>query len=165
VEYTIIFDAGQQSVPWWFPLIGVTLALLIVLVSLALYFARHSSQVERGKAIVMFMLGLALGLVWNFLVVPGISNDFTLCQQALQNHAYSVVEGKVEDFSPSANISGHPPERFTVQGVTFVYKDNPWFCGFNQTSSSGGPIHSNMVVRVSYLPYAMNKIVRLELRQ
>jgi hypothetical protein len=160
----IIYDARQQSLPWWFPLLGVTLAILISLVSLAFYVARHASQVQRGKSIIMLMFGLVLGLVWAFLVVPAVSEDFTLCQRSLQTHAYSVVEGRIEDFRPSTNISGHPPEHFTVQGVTFEYKDNPWFCGFNQTSGNGGPIHSNMVVRVSYLPYALNKIVRLELR-
>jgi nitrate reductase NapE component len=48
-----------------------------------------------------------------------------------------------------------------VQGVRFCYSDYMLVCGFNNTSSHGGPVRSGLPVRVTY---AGENIFKLEIR-
>jgi len=73
-----------------------------------------------------------------------------------------IVEGPVENFVPMPH-GGHAEESFSVAGVPFKYSDFIVTDAFNNTSSHGGPIRSDLHVRICYDP-SENAILRLEIR-
>ena len=77
---------------------------------------------------------------------------------ALNTGAYSVVEGRVEKFTPMP-WQGHADESFDVKGVHFAYSDYAVTAGFNNSASHGGPLRAGLQVRIAYRD---GEILRLE---
>jgi hypothetical protein len=83
--------------------------------------------------------------------------DHALIQAAKQG-TYRVVEGTVSDFHPQ--LSGRREyERFTVSGIMFGYSKYETTLAFHHTVASGGPVRSDMRVRIGYVG---DRILKLE---
>ena len=145
------------------PFLAVALVLLLV--------RRHGvirrlfpiMRLGNGWVFPVLMGGFAL--FWTVSVVGvGLPRYFT-AQSALRNGTAQVVEGRVENFHPMP-YTGHDLERFDVSGVHFEYSDYVITSGFNKTSSHGGPVHSDVYVRIHYISRQDgNLILRLEVRE
>jgi hypothetical protein len=75
----------------------------------------------------------------------------------------SAVVGTVTNFSPlGPRPHSRHKETFDVNNVTFAYPpdDSELMLGFKQLRSVGGPLHENVLVRISYIE---DSIVRLEI--
>lgn len=96
------------------------------------------------------------------LILGGGSScyNYWSLQQRLKSGNYSVVEGVVEKFVPMPK-QGHAMESFCVKNTCFRYSDFIVTGGFNNTSSHGGPIHEDLIVKISYIG---DVIIKLEIR-
>lgn len=111
----------------------------------------------------MGIVGATLGGAWFLVTILMMYPTYQYCQHALQVGEYAIVEGRVENFQPSSDQKGQPPESFTIQEISFSYKDSDVGCGFHHTSGNGGPIRANLPVRITYMPSMDNTILRLEI--
>jgi len=103
-----------------------------------------------------FFIGFSI--FWILSVFGMTYTGYSKLVSAYDTGEFEVVEGFITDFRPMPK-SGHPQERFSVDGVTFTYSDYNVVPGFNNTKSHGGPIDEGVYVRVSYVG---NSIITLE---
>ncbi len=148
-QYTTVFDITHKGFDLWFPAFGLIIILGSVLVIR-----------ERRAGYWWAYLGIVIGLLWIPLTFSSMHSAYGACRTAYENGHYSIAEGYVADFHPMP-FEGHQDECFTVQGVRFCYSDYMLVCGFNNTSSHGGPVRSGLPVRVTY---AGENIFKLEIR-
>lgn len=147
-QYTTVFEITQKGFDWWFPAVGVVFILV------SIFNIRRRMPGYKWN-----YLGIVLGVLWIPLTFWAMYPRYQACWRDYAGGHYLVAEGAVEDFDPMP-FAGHQEECFTVQGVRFCYSDYEVVCGFNNTSSHGGPIRSGLPVRVSYQG---NTILKLEI--
>jgi hypothetical protein len=143
-HFVVVFDIGQKH-PDWNVLVTPVLFMLV-----SLGFACWEFLTKRRFK--YFMVAGVFAFI-AFVVGYGYYKDSTYglreAAASLREGQVSVVEGRVRDFVPMP-FSGHPHEQFTVNGVHFSYSDYEIQPCFNTSSSHGGPIRSDIWVRLSY---------------
>jgi hypothetical protein len=148
-QYAIAFEITRDGFDWSFSAIG----LLLVLVGIVTI-RRRQPGYNSGY------LAIAIGLLWIPVTFFMMYRAYAKCWREYETGHNVVVEGAVEDFHPMP-FQGHQDECFSVHGVKFCYSDYVVGCGFNNTSSHGGPIRLGLPVRVSYQG---NSIFKLEIK-
>src|SRR5271156_1511977 len=154
-EYRTIFEITNKGFTWWFALVG----LLPVVPGAVLWMFRKRHQGSwRTIWVMYFFPGFAL--LWlSFATVP-MWLEYRKLQDDYRRGAFSIVQGKVEDFHPMPP-QGHSAECFSVQNHRFCYGDNIISAGFNNDSAHGGPIRAGLPVRIAYVG---DDILRLEVQ-
>jgi hypothetical protein len=153
VEYLVVFDI--RDVDFMTPSYEAT-GLIVVLTAIVFFVVRRSLA---GRAVIVSSY-VILGLVsaWSAVVWISTYRDYRAASIALDDGRASVVEGRVSRFEPMP-ATGHASERFCVEDRCFYYSDFASTIGFHNTSSHGGPIKSDLPVRVTYLG---DTIIKLE---
>jgi hypothetical protein len=160
MEYNIIYDANSTSFPNTFFLPGIIIITVTLVFSVMYYNKNRNIHI----IIVAFICSITIGAA-NFAAYSYIYPMYMDCQRAFRTGDYTTVTGIIENFQPRLNGKGSPPEQFTVKGVKFSYTDGIIGCGFSQTRGTGGSIQNGMNVRITYLPYTQNKIIRFEIHK
>jgi hypothetical protein len=117
---------------------------------------------EFGKNRIAGFFFLAFALLWTVGSFWHVHSEHLRHAELVRQNACSVVEGRVEHFSPMP-YAGHANESFSVAGVDFHYSDFNVTDAFNNAASHGGPIDATSYVRICYDPQD-NSILRLEIR-
>ena len=166
MDYQILFDASQKPFNWQFSAFALLLVGGLALAIILTLSASKGTVVERirKRVVLSGALGLIFCLSWAIIAYNISYMQYRVCQDALESGSFTTIEGRIENFQPSSNSKGLPPEQFTVDGVTFRYKDSMVSCGYTRTTSGDGPIKNNAHVRIAYLPHMNNTILRLEVR-
>jgi hypothetical protein len=162
VDYAVVFDAARGGYPNWS---FVAVGFLFIAIGAGLVLFRHTLATKRrawlgrtaGALFAYFFLCFAL--FWTLAAFVVTHGAYAKVRDALAQHRAEVVEGRVEDFSPMP-YGGHAFESFTVCGVRFSYSDYVISPGFNRTSTHGGPMRSDLWVRVTFVG---DVIARLEI--
>ncbi len=161
-ELELVYDAAREWPPLWFPALGLVGVGFGVLV----WYTRRSSVWARPRdptlrtVLAGFILGFAI--LWTAATSISVLAQDWAARRALRTGTARVVEGTVRDFHPMRG--GHDSERFTVDGVRFVYPEiGP---GFGKTVQDGGPIREGLYVRIHYTGARDHAtILRLEIRR
>lgn len=149
-EYQVIYDITKIPPPTndilhW--LGGLVLGLIIFA---SIFFL--NKKMNRSTNLISIF-----GIIWiiGWLGFGGIGfgnvlSQYYKCVGWAKSGNYSVVVGNVSDFKPMP-YAGHEDESFSVNGVHFEYSDYDLSkCGFNNSTSHGGPISEGLPVRISY---------------
>ena len=156
--YDTVFDLQRTDYSeWWFPAIGISLALVFGLI---LYYRerlarQRPSQMQRVIAWAVLCV-VGLWTLWAFQATYG---EYRRLIADLNDGRVKVVEGMVSNFVPMPP-QGHALETFEVSGQTFCYSDNSVGPGFKNTAIHGGPIRNGLGVRITHVD---GVIVRLEI--
>jgi hypothetical protein len=154
-----ITEVGYKS--WWFPAFGL---IALAIAGAPLLFPRLS-RISRWRLLpdrwsrVSDWVFLIFAACWTFGAFILTFTQYIAARDALFAGRFSVVEGPVTDFKPMPH-EGHGQESFTVAGKRFSYSDFVVVPGFNNSRSHGGPIDSDIYVRVTY---SGSTILRLEI--
>jgi len=99
------------------------------------------------------VFAVAFIFLWFWVGGLGLINSISQHSQCVgwvNSGDYSVITGNISEFKPMPYAS-HQQESFTVNGVFFDYSDYDLSkCGFNNSTSHGGPIKEGLPVRISY---------------
>ncbi len=109
---------------------------------------------------------LAFSLVFTFVAFAAGYGDRREFQAVVHQGDCTLIEGSVTDYTPRRG--GKPSESFRVQGVYFEYADFMPTGAFNQTAQFGGPIKSDLPVRICYhlgVRLQKNLILKLEVAE
>jgi hypothetical protein len=160
MEYITVFDITKEGYKaWTFVTPGV---LFVFIGALMLRFNKYlpmypikSLKFKKAFSICF----LAFAAFWTSTSFFGTYSGYRNLSNAFERGHVQVTEGIVENFIPMP-YSGHSKESFTVNGVKFSYSDYIITPGFNNTASHGGPIKSDLQVRIWH---AGNRIAKLEI--
>ena len=166
--YDVVFDladAGYRT--WWFSMPGLVFVAFGVILLRRPSLLPIKNKPRLRKVFLWCWIGFAS--LWTLGSFYSTFSEYRRLRNAYDQHAYQVVEGRVEDFHPLP-WALHGLERFSVEGVTFEYADALVTAGFNNTSGHGGPIREGLQVLVWYVgnetPGCVgNTIIHLELAE
>lgn len=147
-KYELIFDAGSSYTTWR----GAVIPGLISLTSAFLAFvswkwSRVGNPKHRNYTIMASIVSI-LAAALTVGILGYTHNRFTVIRDALSSGRFKSIEGTVSGLVAERR-DGHPRERFTVGGVTFVYSSSDISSGFHWTVGKGGPIREGLRVRIS----------------
>lgn len=144
-DYTVVFDAAQQSFPWW--IILVPIAFLALLSSAFITKDKASGALPRRKDIVILLP--LIGLFGSCMACFGLLNlveSYNEAHYYVSTQSALVVEGPIQDLTDKGKV-----ESFTVSGVHFLYGGADARPGFHSPSMNGGPItNDGLYVRIHY---------------
>lgn len=148
LQYHLVYDAGTAGfTDWWF-------LALAVLVLGAMGISAHRSLRGDAPARERYFYLFAIPFVTVCLLIAARATfgQGRELRDALAAGQYTVVEGTVQDFSPS-DRGDHTEERWRVEsnGTMYMYhyvrsRPKP---GFRQTAVHGGPIRPGLHVRIA----------------
>ncbi|MDZ4690169.1 hypothetical protein [Terricaulis sp.] len=160
MQYRLVYDAAEAGYQGWpFVVIG----LIFTAIGAVLVFDRDS-LVDPHPARGCFVWGFFLfSLVWTVVSVGFTGADYFAARNASTNGGCTEVAGPVTDYE-TRRRSRATVESFSVDGVSFEYRERLITGGFNQTARSGGPIRPGLPVKACYIQSRTsgNVIVRLE---
>ena len=158
MNFIPVFDAAQFNLDNLIgPAVGITILVFgWRMAGRQLWADRRETYNLQGR-VVRFLCRawLCLGLAWTSMILFGTVQDYVEARDRLRSGDYSIVEGTVEQFRKTREM-----ESFVVNGKFFQYSDSWATSGFNNTTSSGGPMKNGLHVRIAH---PANLILRLEI--
>jgi hypothetical protein len=150
-EYEVVFNLETAGVQfWWMPLPGLAF-IAIGLIGLRHKWGRNSATetpLRRAFVIGCSLFWFGFFLLWTIGVSFAVFGEYFSVKSALKRGQFEIVEGKVTDFDPMP-WEGHKFESFVVNGHRYKYSDFVVTCGFNNTTSHGGPIREGLQLRIT----------------
>lgn len=142
IKYYDLIENGGNYILFF----GVGLTVFILTGLLWVYL-----KVNEKKRVNIYRAGIlcVLSFVWTFIIWMSSTQDYFMAKAALRNGAYSVVEGRVEHFSPIP-MGAHGDESFSVKGIPFKYSESKIDFGFNQSRINGSPVYQGKLVKIHY---------------
>lgn len=147
--YEVVYDIASSPLPddFWEWILMICLGLIFI----PLYISQVNSKY--GDDSNYHVYSVAMIMVWlgmSGLTCFEIFSSHSQCVNWIEKGDYSVVTGDVADFKPMP-YAGHRQESFTVKDINFEYSDYDISgCGFHNTAIYGGPIKTDLPVRISY---------------
>jgi hypothetical protein len=147
--YQVVYDITKTAPPLR-ELMSWLGGLLIGILIIVGIFALSRNKLARNIVLVVGSLWLIGWLGLGGLGIGNITYQYYKCVNWVKSGDYSIITGTVTDFDPMP-YGGHKSENFSVDGVHFEYSDFDLSkCGFNNTTSHGGPIVKGLPVRIGY---------------
>ena len=153
--YHTVFEIGLGNMNWSFPLVGV----LLFAVGIVLIWLGHHYRWQRLRQRFLGYFLVVFSFIWLMATFGFPYSQYRRLELAYRDGGYSMVEGEVQDFKPMP-YEGHTDECFTVSDKRFCYSDFEITAGFHNAASHGGPIRQGLPVRIFYVG---NAIVRLDI--
>jgi len=179
VAYETLYEIRPGDYDWTFPLSGVALSLICLLLFAQIVVLRRlvpglkTGPLSRIMFFpswryrrVVFVIAIAGGPVWSACAAAATYSKHATAIDQLRSGTCHTVEGPVERFVPMSSLD-RKREEFSVAGIDFEYSQYLSEPGFKQTTEVGGPIRPGLPVRICYwqMPSGHRAILRLEARR